>query len=108
LTAATSYSYRVRANDAAGNAGPYSPTATATTPSGTPVPIVYVQSNFAVPQTPQSMVPVSFTAAQTAGSLNVVAIGWSSTTAQVTSVVDSRGNVYAPALAPTTQTGARS
>jgi len=108
LTAATSYSYRVRATDAAGNAGPYSPTATATTPSGAPVPIVYVQSNFAVPQTPQSVVPVSFTAAQSAGSLNVVAIGWSSTTAQVTSVVDSRGNVYAPALAPTTQTGARS
>ena len=33
LTASTSYSYRVRANDAAGNLSPYSPTATASTPS---------------------------------------------------------------------------
>jgi chitodextrinase len=34
LSASTSYSYRVRATDAAGNLGPYSPTATATTQSG--------------------------------------------------------------------------
>ena len=32
-TASTSYSYRVRATDAAGNLGPYSNTATATTPA---------------------------------------------------------------------------
>jgi hypothetical protein len=34
LSASTSYSYRVRAVDAAGNLGPYSPTATATTQAG--------------------------------------------------------------------------
>ena len=33
VAASTSYSYRVRATDAAGNLGPYSPTATATTPT---------------------------------------------------------------------------
>ncbi len=33
LSASTSYSYRVRATDAAGNLGAYSPTATATTPA---------------------------------------------------------------------------
>ena len=35
VTAATSYSYRVRATDAAGNLGSYSNTATATTPAPT-------------------------------------------------------------------------
>ena len=34
-SASTSYSYRVRAVDAAGNLGPYSGTATATTPAST-------------------------------------------------------------------------
>src|SRR5262249_39592684 len=38
LTPATSYSYRVRATDAAGNLGPYSATATAATPADTQVP----------------------------------------------------------------------
>jgi len=38
LQAATSYSYRVRATDAAGNLGPYSPTATATTQAAPPPP----------------------------------------------------------------------
>ena len=33
VAASTGYSYRVRATDAAGNLGPYSPTATATTPT---------------------------------------------------------------------------
>ena len=34
VSASTSYSYRVRATDAAGNLGSYSNTATATTPAG--------------------------------------------------------------------------
>jgi chitodextrinase len=37
-TAATTYRYQVRATDTAGNLGPYSPIATATTPSAPPVP----------------------------------------------------------------------
>src|SRR5262245_28587886 len=42
----------------------------------------YVQGSYAVPQTPQSTVNVTFSGAQTAGNLNVVVVGWSDTTAQ--------------------------
>lgn len=38
--------------------------------------IRYVQSNCAVPQTPQTTVTVKFNAAQTAGNLSVVVVGW--------------------------------
>ena len=103
LAASTSYSYRVRASDAAGNLSGYSNTATATTPSGTPATITFKQINSAVPQTPQTTVNVSFGAAQSAGSLNVVAVGWFNTTAHVLSVTDSRGNNYVLAAGPTTQ-----
>ena len=51
LAAATSYSYRVRATDAAGNLSGYSNVASATTGS-TPPPIAFVQGNFATPQSP--------------------------------------------------------
>src|SRR5437762_3659063 len=67
--------------------------------------IAFVQGTYAVPQTPQSTVSVTFGAAQGAGNLNVIAIGWSDTTATVTNVSDSAGNVYAPAIAPTTLPG---
>src|SRR5262249_6994313 len=43
--------------------------------------------------------------AQTAGNLNVIAIGWSDTVAAVTSVTDSAGNTYAPANTPTVRAG---
>ena len=67
--------------------------------------IAFVQGNYAVPQTPQSTVNVAFPAAQSLGNLNVVAIGWSDTTATVSSVTDSAGNTYAPAIAPTLRAG---
>jgi len=70
--------------------------------------ISYVQGNNAVPQSPQSVVNVAFTGAQSAGDLNVVAIGWTDSTSQVVSVTDARGNVYTPALAPTVQSGIQS
>ena len=59
----------------------------------------YVQGNYAVPQTPQPMVTVPYTAAQTAGNLNLVIVGWSNTTAQISSVTDSNGNPYTLAKA---------
>ncbi len=90
----------MRASDAAGNLSGYSNTATATTPSGTPATITFKQINSAVPQTPQTTVNVSFGAAQSAGSLNVVAVGWFNTTAHVLSVTDSRGNNYVLAAGP--------
>ena len=56
-----------------------------------------------MPQTPVSTVNVTFTAAQSAGDLNVVAIGWYDTTSQVLSVTDNRGNNYQRVAGPTTQ-----
>ena len=51
-----------------------------------------VQVNSATPQTNQSSVSVTFNNPQTAGNLNVVAIGWNDTTSSITSVTDSNGN----------------
>jgi hypothetical protein len=60
----------------------------------------YVQGNYAVPQTSQTTVSVSYTGQQTAGNLNVVIVGWSDSVAHVNSVKDSKGNVYQLALGP--------
>ena len=108
LTANTSYSYRVRATDAAGNLSTYSNVASATTQSTGSATITYIQSNYATPQTPQTTVNVTFTAAQAAGDLNVVAVGWNDSTAIVNSVTDKSGNVYTPAVGPTAISGALS
>src|SRR4029079_5977557 len=89
-TPSTSYSYRVRATDAAANLGPYSNTASATTTAAFPA---FVQAAYADPPSGAS-VQVAFTGAQTAGNLNFVAVGWNDTTSQVTGVTDSKGNVY--------------
>lgn len=67
--------------------------ATLTTPK-------YIQGNYAVPQTSQT-VTVPLTAAQTAGNLNVVIVGWNDSYAHVSSVKDSKGNVYQLAVGPT-------
>jgi hypothetical protein len=50
---------------------------------------------------------VSYPAAETAGDLNVVVVGWNDTTASVSSISDSRGNSYALAVGPTSGTGLR-
>ena len=50
-------------------------------------------------------VSAPFTLPQAAGDLNVVVIGWGDTTSTITSVTDSAGNTYAPAVAPTQGTG---
>src|SRR5262245_29490182 len=67
--------------------------------------IAFVQLNYATPQTDSTTVAVPFTAAQSAGNLNVVVVGWNDTTAVVQSVVDSRGNVYTRAVGPTARAG---
>jgi hypothetical protein len=46
-------------------------------------------------------VNATFTAAQAAGDLNVVVVGWNDTTAAVSSVTDKSGNKYALAVGPT-------
>jgi hypothetical protein len=60
--------------------------------------ITYVQGNYATPQTPQATVTVPFTAAQTAGDLNVVVVGWGNSPSTVTSVTDTSGNTYTLAV----------
>ena len=67
--------------------------------------ITFVQGNSATPQTSQTSVPVTFTAAQAAGDLNVVAVGWNDSTATVSSVTDKSGNTYTLAVGPTIQSG---
>lgn len=67
--------------------------------------ISYVQGNYAGPQSPQASVSVTYNSAQTAGDLNVVAVGWNDSTATVTSVTDSKGNTYTRAVGPTIQSG---
>src|ERR1700757_2895143 len=71
----------------------------------------FVQGNYAAPNngspgnsTAQS-VTVPFQAAQTVGDLNVVVVGWNDATAQVSSLTDSKGNIYKLAVGPTLQTG---
>ena len=68
----------------------------------------FVQGNYAVPQTAQTTLSVSYNAAQTAGNLNVVVVGWNDTTARVSSVTDTKGNVYQLAVGPTQVSGALS
>jgi hypothetical protein len=65
--------------------------------------ISFVQQNFAL-STSSSSLTVNYPSAQTAGNLNIVAVGWNDTSAAVSSVVDSLGNPYTLALGPTTGT----
>ena len=67
--------------------------------------IAFVQANSAVPQTAMTVVTVPYAAAQEAGDLNVVVVGWNDTTAKVLLVADTNGNPYTPAVAPTVMAG---
>jgi chitodextrinase len=106
LSPSTSYTYRVRATDAAGNLSSYSSTATASTPAGSG--ISFVQGAYTDPTSTQSSVAVTFAGAQGAGDLNVVAIGWQDSTNSVLSVSDTSGNTYAVAASPVVLSGSRS
>jgi IPT/TIG domain len=71
--------------------------------------IAFVQSN-SVPATLQSSLTTlsaTFKVPQTAGNLNIVAIGWGDTTSLVKIVTDSSGNTYSPAGGTTTGSGLR-
>jgi hypothetical protein len=67
--------------------------------------IKFVQLNDATPQLTLTKVTVTYTAAQGAGALNVVIVGWNDTTSSVVSVTDSLGNNYALAVGPTAVSG---
>ena len=71
------------------------------------VAISFAQVASATPQTATATVSVSYPAAQTAGDLNVVVVGWNDTTSTVHSVKDSAGNTYSLAIGPTSGTALR-
>jgi hypothetical protein len=117
LTASTTYSYRVEAKDAAGNASAWSGTATATTQSSGSssggsssggsgaATASYKQSGSSASPTSGGSLTATYSSAQTAGDLNVVAVGWVDATSSVTSVTDSKGNTYIRAVGPTIASG---
>ena len=90
----------MRAADAAANLGAYSSSASATTLSA--ATINFVQVRAASRGSSQTTATVTYAAAQTAGNLNVVVVGWGDTHRSVVSVTDSRNNAYAPAVGRTT------
>lgn len=68
-------------------------------------PITYLQGNSANTSSQVVTLTVPYTAAQTAGNLNVVAVGFISP-AQIQSVTDTKGNIYSLAVGPTTEPAA--
>ncbi len=77
---------------------------TSGTGGGTPG---FVQVNSVTPQTTSGSVILGYLAAQSAGNLNVLAVGWNDTTSTVTSVTDTRGNTYTQAGSTITGSGLR-
>ena len=59
---------------------------------------LFVQQAFTCPQSPQNEVAVDYASEQTAGNLNILAIGWNDQGAKITSVTDSAGNNYQVAV----------
>jgi fibronectin type 3 domain-containing protein len=90
-----------------GNGEGVQETATVTLTVATAI-ISYVQGNYATPQTAQTTVSVPFTAAQAAGDLNVVVVGWNNSTATVSAVTDALNNSYTLAVGPTVEAGVAS
>ena len=71
--------------------------------------IAFVQSNSgpSTIQASNTTVAVTYPTAQTAGDLNLVVVGWGDTSSTISSVSDSRGNVYTLAVGPTSGSGLR-
>jgi PQQ-like domain len=61
----------------------------------------FVQASYSAPQSAPSSVTVTFGAAQGAGDLVVVVVGWHDATAQVSSVTDTAKDVFQRAIGPT-------
>jgi chitodextrinase len=96
LTPLTSHAYTAAAFDYANNVS--APSGTLVASTTTPGP-TFVQQGYATPQSPQSTVAAVYADAQQAGDTNIVAVGWNDTTSSITSVTDTAGNVYHPAVA---------
>jgi IPT/TIG domain len=70
-------------------------------------PINYIQGGSTGTGATQATLIEVMPAAQTAGHLNVVVVGWSDTTSTITSVTDTEGNTYAVGASTATGTGIR-
>jgi chitodextrinase len=95
LTPRTSYSYTVAAYDFANDVSLQSTPLTVMTSGSGPA---FVQGSYTTPQSPVGVAMVAYPNAQIAGDTNIVAIGWNDTTASITTVTDSAGNVYQSAV----------
>jgi fibronectin type 3 domain-containing protein len=104
LLASTSYSYQVRALDAAGNAGGFSNVATATTQGVAPPPPVALVQHAETSVTSGTALSQTFPAASVSGNLIVVTVKWGNQ-ALSASVSDNKGNTYVSALGPTNWNG---
>ncbi len=67
--------------------------------------IQFVQAAAAAPQAPTQTVTVTYPAAQSAGNLNIVVVGWNDAASAVQAVTDNHGNTYSLAIGPTIGTG---
>src|SRR5437763_8214341 len=67
-----------------------------------PSPIAFAQSaNIQGSATGATTISKAYTSAETAGDLNIIVVGWNDTTASVSNVTDSLGNIYTLAIGPT-------
>ncbi|HXJ06002.1 MAG TPA: fibronectin type III domain-containing protein [Candidatus Acidoferrum sp.] len=106
LLASTSYSYQVRALDAANNPSGFSNVATATTQAAAPPPpVTLVQHIETSVLSGTNTISQSFPAISVSGDLIIVSLKWGDPTVSVSSVVDSHGNAYTSAVGPTDWNG---
>jgi hypothetical protein len=91
-----------------GQSGTLSGGYTYTSASGGGIAFVQAGTGPTSIQALNSAIVVPYPAAQTAGNLNIVAVGWGDTTSSISSVTDSKGNVYTRAVGPTVNGGQQS
>lgn len=101
--AAGSFTQSITVKDSVGNTASASLSLTVAPAMGSS--LAFVQVNSAFPSGANTQVAEAFAAAQTAGDLNVVVVGWSDAIVQISSVSDSMGNSYTLAVGPTVQSG---
>jgi len=105
LLATTSYSYQVRALDAASNASTFSNVATAVTQSAAPPPPVTLVQHTETSIVSGNTISQIFPGASIGGDLIVVTVKWGNQALTISSIGDNQGNVYTSALGPTNWTG---
>jgi len=105
LQPSTSYSYRISANDAAGNNGAYSNVASASMPAAPPPPVKFVQQVAMTAGSGFNTASQTFTIPSVSGDLIVVGVKWGNQTISVASIGDDKGNTYTSAVGPTNWSG---